>query len=107
MHSHEISEEKKKEKESIRVLQEKKELERQEKQQKFQEIIKAKANINKPVTLGKIDLDHPKSKNQNFPITDKDAKSNRKFEKIEKDDAEENEKKDSSIELNESSKKCS
>ena len=103
--SHEISEEKKKEKESIRVLQEKKELERQEKQQKFQEIIKAKANINKPVTLGKIDLDHPKSKNQNFPITDKDAKSNTKFEKIEKDDAEENEKKDSSIELNESSKK--
>ena len=103
--SHEISEEKKKEKESIRVLQEKKELERQEKQQKFQEIIKAKANINKPVTLGKIDLDHPKSKNQDFPITDKDAKSNTKFEKIEKDDAEENEKKDSSIELNESSKK--
>ena len=103
--SHEISEEKKKEKESIRVLQEKKELERQEKQQKFQEIIKAKANINKPVTLGKIDLDHPKSKNQDFPITDKNAKSNTKFEKIEKDDAEENEKKDSSIELNESSKK--
>ena len=103
--SHEISEEKKKEKESIRVLQEKKELERQEKQQKFQEIIKAKANINKPVTLGKIDLDHPKSKNQDFPITDKDADANTKFEKIEKDDAEENEKKDSSIELNESSKK--
>ena len=103
--SHEISEEKKKEKESIRVLQEKKELERQEKQQKFQEIIKAKANINKPVTLGKIDLDHPKSKNQDFPITDKDAEANTKFEKIEKDDVEENEKKDSSTELNESSKK--
>ena len=103
--SHEISEEKKKEKESIRVLQEKKELERQEKQQKFQEIIKAKANINKPVTLGKIDLDHHKSKNQDFKITDKDAKANTEFEKIEKDDAEENEKKDSSIELNESSKK--
>ena len=103
--SHEISEEKKKEKESIRVLQEKKELERQEKQQKFHEIIKAKANINKPVTLGKIDLDHPKSKNQDFPITDKDAEANTKFEKIEKDDVEENEKKDSSTELNESSKK--
>ena len=102
--SHEISEEKKKEKESIRVLQEKKELERQEKQQKFQEIIKAKANINKPVTLGKIDLDHPKSKNQDYP-TNKDVDINAKFEKIEKDDAEENEKKDSSIELNESSKK--
>ena len=103
--SHEISEEKKKEKESIRVLQEKKELERQEKQQKFQEIIKAKATINKPVTLGKIDLDHPKSKNQDYPITDKDVESNAKFEKTQKDDAEENEKKDSSIELNESSKK--
>ena len=103
--SHEISEEKKKEKESIRVLQEKKELERQEKQQKFQEIIKAKATINKPVTLGKIDLDHPKSKNQDYPITDKGDEANAKFEKIEKDDAEENEKKDSSIELNESSKK--
>ena len=103
--SHEISEEKKKEKESIRVLQEKKELERQEKQQKFHEIIKAKANINKPVTLGKIDLDHPKSKNQDFPITDKGAEAKTKFEKIENDDDEENEKKDSSIELNESSKK--
>ena len=103
--SHEISEEKKKEKESIRVLQEKKELERQEKQQKFQEIIKAKANINKPVTLGKIDLDHPKSKNQDFPITDKGAEAKTKFEKIENDNDEENEKKDSSIELNESSKK--
>ena len=103
--SHEISEEKKKEKESIRVLQEKKELERQEKQQKFQEIIKAKANINKPVTLGKIDLDHPKSKNQDFLITDKDAEANTKSEKIEKDDVEKNEKRNSSIELNESSKK--
>ncbi len=103
--SHEISEEKKKEKESIRVLQEKKELERQEKQQKFQEIIKAKATINKPVTLGKIDLDHPKSKNQDNPIIDKDVDANAKFEKTQKDDAEENEKKDSSIELKESSKK--
>ena len=40
-----------------------------------------------------------------IPITDKDVDANTKFEKIEKDDAEENEKKDSSIELNESSKK--
>ena len=103
--SHEISEEKKKEKESIRVLQEKKELERQEKQQKFQEIIKAKATINKPVTLGKIDLDHPKSKNQDYSITDKDVEANAKFEKNEKNDTEKNKKKDSSIELNESSKK--
>ena len=60
--SHEISEEKRKEKESLRILQEKKEQERLEQQQKRQEIIKAKATINKPVTLGKIDLDTPKPK---------------------------------------------
>ena len=60
--SHEISEEKKKEKESLRIQQEKKEQERLEQQQKKQEIIKAKASIFKPVTLGKIDLDPPKPK---------------------------------------------
>ena len=43
--SQEISEEKKKEKETLRVLQEQKEQERLEQQQKRQEIIKAKANI--------------------------------------------------------------
>ena len=43
--SHEISEEKKKEKESLRIQQEKKEQERLEQQQKKQEIIKAKASI--------------------------------------------------------------
>jgi len=53
--SHEISEEKKKEKESLRILQEKKEQERQEQQQN-REVIRAKALIKKPVTLGKIDL---------------------------------------------------
>ena len=66
--SHEISEEKKKEKESLRILQEKKEQERLEQQQKRQEIIKAKASINKPVTLGKIDLDPPKSKPAPAPV---------------------------------------
>jgi translation initiation factor IF-2 len=60
--SHEISEEKRKEKESLRILQEKKEQERLEEQQKRQEVIKAKAIINKPVTLGKIDLNPPKPK---------------------------------------------
>ncbi len=60
--SHEISEEIRKEKESLRIHQEKKEQERLEQQQKRQEIIKAKASISKPVTLGKIDLDAPKSK---------------------------------------------
>ena len=55
--SHEISEVKRKEKESLRILQEKKEQERLEQLQKRQEIIKAKALITKPVTKGKIDLD--------------------------------------------------
>ncbi len=85
--SHEISEEKKKEKESLRVLQEKKEKERLEQQQKRQEIIKAKASINKPVTLGKIDLNPPKFKKPEFPnkiIETKDVK------KVEKAGGEEN-----------------
>ena len=87
--SHEISEEKKKEKESIRVLQEKKEKERLEQQQKHQEVIKAKANINKPVTLGKIDLDTTKFKKPESPkttIIPKTLKRSRKMidkEKIE------------------------
>ena len=55
--SHEISEVKRKEKESLRILQEKKEQERLDQLQKRQEIIKAKALITKPVTKGKIDLD--------------------------------------------------
>lgn len=66
--SHEISEEKKKEKESLRILQEKKEQERLEQQKKLQEIIKAKASINKPVSLGKIDLDLPKPKPAPVPV---------------------------------------
>jgi len=58
--SHEISEEKKKEKESLRVLQEKKEQDRIELQQKRQEVIRAKAEVTKPVMLGKIDLNPSK-----------------------------------------------
>ena len=66
--SHEISEEKKKEKESLRILHEKKEQERLEQQKKLQEIIKAKASINKPVSLGKIDLDLHRSKPAPAPV---------------------------------------
>ena len=55
--SHEISEVKRKEKESLRILQEKKEQERLDQLQKQEDIIKAKASISKPVTKGKIDLD--------------------------------------------------
>jgi len=79
--SHEISEEKKKEKESIRVLQEKKEKERLEQQQKRQEVIKAKVNINKPVTLGKIDLDTTKFKKPESPETNYKTQDFKKFEK--------------------------
>ena len=80
--SHEISEEKKKEKESIRVLQEIKEKERLEQQQKRQEVIKAKVNINKPVTLGKIDLDTPKFKKPESP---KNNNKTQDLKKVEKD----------------------
>ena len=59
--SHEISEEKKKEKESLRILQEKKEQDRIELQQKRQEVIRVKATVTKPVMLGKIDLNPPKA----------------------------------------------
>ena len=68
--SHEIGEEKRKEKESLRILQEKKELERLEQQQKRQEIIKAKATINKPITLGKIDLEAQNVKPVSAPTED-------------------------------------
>ena len=68
--SHEIGEEKRKEKESLRILQEKKELERLEQNQKRQEIIKAKATINKPITLGKIDLEAQNVKPASAPTED-------------------------------------
>jgi translation initiation factor IF-2 len=87
--SHEISEEKKKEKESLRLLQEKKEQERLEQQQKRQEIIKAKASINKPVTLGKIDLDSPKSQKTELHNNLSNAKADKKAdEAVEKQNIE-------------------
>ena len=87
--SHEISEEKKKEKESLRVLQEKKEQERLEQQQKRQELIKAKVSINKPVTLGKIDLDSPKPQKPELHNNLSNAKADKKADKaIEKQNIE-------------------
>ena len=68
--SHEISEEKKKEKESLRIIQEKKEQERIEQLQKRQEVIKAKALIKKPISLGKINLDPSKSKTPKAPLSE-------------------------------------
>ena len=87
--SQEISEEKKKEKESLRVLQEKKEQERLEQQQKRHEIIKAKVSINKPVTLGKIDLDSPKSQKPKLHDNLSNAQADKKAdEAVEKENIE-------------------
>lgn len=58
--SAEISEEKRKEKENLRLQQEKLEQEKLERQQAQQEIIKAKAEMKKPKTVGKIDLGEKK-----------------------------------------------
>ena len=55
--SQEISEEKRKEKEEIRLKQEEKERLRQEEIEKQQEVIKANRTVEKPKTIGKIDLD--------------------------------------------------
>ena len=62
--SHEISEEKRKEKESLRLIQEKKEQERIQQVAQQQEVIKAKrVALEKPKALGKIDIS-PKKENE-------------------------------------------
>ena len=58
--SAEISEEKRKEKENLRIQQEKLEQEKLEREKAQQEIIKARAAIQKPKAVGKIDL-NPKA----------------------------------------------
>ena len=58
--SFEISEEKRKEKEKLRQIEEAKELERQKAAAQQEEVVRAKASISKPKTLGKIDLSTPK-----------------------------------------------
>jgi len=55
--SQEVSEEKRKEKENLRLIQEKKEQERQEKASRVEVIKTARVALEKPKTLGKIDLD--------------------------------------------------
>jgi len=54
--SFEISEEKRKEKEKLRQLQEAKELERQQAAAQKEEVVRARVDIEKPKMLGKIDL---------------------------------------------------
>ena len=55
--SHEVGEEKRKEKESLRIIQERKEQERQDKIAKREELKTNRVAIEKPKTLGKIDLE--------------------------------------------------
>jgi len=55
--SQEVSEEKRKEKENLRLIQEKKEQERQEKASRVEVIKTARVALEKPKALGKIDLD--------------------------------------------------
>ncbi|MDA7797788.1 translation initiation factor IF-2, partial [Flavobacteriaceae bacterium] len=55
--SHEISEEKRKEKENLRIIQEKKEQERLDQIAKREALKTNKVELEKPKTLGKIDLD--------------------------------------------------
>ena len=61
--SAEISEEKRKEKETLRLEQEKLEQEKLAREQAKQEVIKARAALQKPKAVGKIDLD-PKAKKE-------------------------------------------
>ncbi|SDK68587.1 bacterial translation initiation factor 2 (bIF-2) [Salinimicrobium catena] len=58
--SKEVGEEKRKEKEEIRLARER-ELEEKRKQEERQEVIKAKSNLEGPKQVGKIDLDKPKA----------------------------------------------
>jgi translation initiation factor IF-2 len=61
--SKEVGEEKRKEKEELRLAREK-ELEEKRKQEERQEVIRAKSNLEGPKQVGKIDLDKPKEEQQ-------------------------------------------
>ena len=75
--SHEISEEKRKEKEDLRVIQEKKEQDRLDQISKREELKSNFVDIEKPKSLGKIDLD-------SFSVSKKEPKKEEKsIKKIE------------------------
>ena len=74
--SHEISEEKRKEKENLRILQEKKEQERLDQIAQREALKTNKVSLEKPKTLGKIDLESlnkptPKDKEEK-PLVEKE-----------------------------------
>jgi len=89
MASKEASEERRKEKEALRLEREKEEALKQEEERKKQEVIKAKAAITTPKTVGKIDLDSEKKpepvvqKTEEAPKEEKSVKKAPTVEKIE------------------------
>ena len=77
--SHEISEEKRKEKETLRIIQEKKEQERLDQIAKREALKTNRVALEKPKTLGKIDLD---SLNKPSPPAKEDVKPVEKKEEV-------------------------
>ncbi|WP_224485051.1 translation initiation factor IF-2 [Robertkochia aurantiaca] len=77
--SKEVSEEKRKEKEAIRMeLEKEQELKRQK--QEEQEVVKAKANVERPKTVGKIDLEPKAEKEQDKPESEAPKAEEKKAE---------------------------
>lgn len=72
--SHEVGEEKRKEKESLRIIQEKKEQERQDKIAKREEMKTNRVSIEKPKALGKIDLDALKTSTKKQAVANTEKK---------------------------------
>ena len=77
--SHEVGEEKRKEKESLRIIQEKKEQERLDKIAKREELKTNRISLEKPKALGKIDLDALKNSPKKKPKTFQENKSESKI----------------------------
>ena len=85
--SHEISEEKRKEKEDLRVIQEKKEQDRLDQIAKREELKSNFVDIEKPKSLGKIDLDSintskKEPKKEEKPIEKVEASAPKKIKKV-------------------------
>ena len=85
--SHEISEEKRKEKEDLRVIQEKKEQDRLDQIAKREELKSNLVDIEKPKSLGKIDLDSvntgkKESKKEEKPTEKVEASAPKKIKKV-------------------------
>ena len=85
--SHEISEEKRKEKEDLRVIQEKKEQDRLDQIAKREELKSNLVDIEKPKSLGKIDLDSvntgkKESKKEEKPTEKAEASAPKKIKKV-------------------------